>query len=690
VSGPVDIGEDEELSTRPVAVPVRTVVLTAAGVLSLWLLRSSLGDVYGELGSIAHVDPRWLVAIVAAEAVTFVARWTLNRIALRTRRWFDVAVAQLAGNAVNNLVPAGGAAGAAAQLRVLSEAAVDLTTAATSLGALSILGAIGMLSLPVIALPFAIYGGGDHGLQPLLWLGFALLLLVLLIGVELLQRDAPLEKVAAAVQWVLNRVVPSWRGRTDLPERVLRERDSIKTALGHRPVAVGLATIAKPGGDCLALYLALVAVGAHPNPFTVLAAFAAANVAGMVPLTPGGLGFVEAGITTTLVATGIDTPHAVLAAALYRVASTWLPVALGGISYAVFRWRHQVREEVELGDTRVLRPRWRRYAVPLVTVAALALVSPILVRIYRRAPDVFNLGPGWLLAIGVCIVVHFVTAWALYRIVLRTKGWFDIGTSQLASNAASHVLPAGTALGAGMQLRMLTIAGFPASRAATALGATTVMGTVVGYVALPIVVLVGGALGSTVQPRLLGAMWVGAALLTLLLLGALVLVVRDGPWRRIARAVTAVRRRLHRPGDADDLATRLLSERDLMRDAIRERAALVLFLVLAQPLADFAALYLALRAIGAHVSPAAVLAAFIVSNVAGLVPFTPGGLGFVEAGLAGVLVVAGATRPDARLAVVTYRLAATWIPSVAGAVALGLFHRRHRGRRVLVAEPAPA
>jgi uncharacterized protein (TIRG00374 family) len=453
---------------------------------------------------------------------------------------------------------------------------------------------------------------------------------------------------------------------------------------------VGVATIAKPGGDCLALYLALVAVGAHPNPFTVLAAFAAANVAGMVPLTPGGLGFVEAGITTTLVATGIDTPHAILAAALYRVASTWLPVALGAVAYAAFRWRNRVREGGVLDDAREASARWRRYVVPLVTVAALVAVSPILGRIYRRAPDVFSLGPGWLVAIGAFIVVHFVTAWALYRVVLRTSGWFDIGTSQLASNAASHVLPAGTALGAGMQLRMLTIAGFPASRAATALGATTVMGTVVGYVALPLVVLVGGALGGTVQPRLLGAMWVGAGVLTVLLIGALLLVFRDGPWRRIARVVTAVRRKLRRPGDADELATRLLSERDLMRDALRERVGLVLFLVLAQPLADFAALYLALRAIGAHVSFAAVLAAFIVSNVAGLVPFTPGGLGFVEAGLAGVLVVAGASRPDARLAVVTYRLAATWIPSIAGAIALGLFHRRHRGWRVLVAEPAPA
>jgi uncharacterized protein (TIRG00374 family) len=659
-------------------------VFAVAGLVSLWLLRSTLADVYGEIGSVRHIDARWLVAIVAAEAVTFVATWELNRIALRTDRWYDVGVAQLAGNAANNIVPGSGPVGAAVQLRVLSEAGFELTTAATSLGALSILGAVGLLCLPALALPFALAGEGDPALQPVLWLGVALLLAALLVGVWFLGRDAPQARVAGASQWVPNRVRPASRGRADLPTRVLAERDSIRTELRHRPVAVALATIAKPGGDCLALYLSLVAVGAHPNPVAVLAAFAAANVAGMVPFTPGGLGFVEAGITASLAATGVSTPHAILAAALYRVASTWLPVAVGVLAYAGFRYRHRLSKVVPRpapeGAPSDRPPAWRRLVVPVVTVIALALVTPILVRIYRRVPDVATLGAGWLFVIAVLIVVHFVTAWALYRIVLRTTGWFDIAASQLASNAASHVAPAGSAVGAGMQLRMLTIAGYPASQAATALGTTTVLGTVVGYVFLPLLELVASGLGSNVQPRLVAAMWFGAAVLTGLLVLALTLFFRDGPWRWGARVATSLHRRFGGDGDAGELAERMLDERNAMRAAIRSRALLVAVLVLAQPLADYAALYLALRAIGAHVSAAAVLAAFIVSNVAGLIPFTPGGLGFVEAGLGAVLVVAGASHGDARLAVVTYRLAATWVPCVAGAIALALFHRRHRER----------
>ena len=111
---------------------------------------------------------------------------------------------------------------------------------------------------------------------------------------------------------------------------------------------------------------------------------------------------------------------------------------------------------------------------------------------------------------------------------------------------------------------------------------------------------------------------------------------------------------------------------------MRGRAAAASLAVIGSALGDFAVLYFALRAVGADVNPAAALAAFIVSNVAGMIPMTPGGLGFVEAGMAAVLTVAGATDAQALLAVAAYRLAATWLPCLAGAVAYVWFKRRHR------------
>ena len=226
---------DPDRSERRPRGPLATVALCAAGVVSLWFLRGSLAAVYGDLGDIAGIDPRWLVAVVGCEAAAFVASWDLNRVALRTDGWFDVAVAQLTGNAATNVVPAGGAAGAAVQLRVLTEAGFDLTRAATSLGALSILGAAGLLALPVIALPLALaVGASDPRLEAALWVGVVLLVGCLAIAVVFLTRDGPLERLAAGLQWVRNRVLPR-DVRHDLPVRVLAERDAIAGAIGERP-----------------------------------------------------------------------------------------------------------------------------------------------------------------------------------------------------------------------------------------------------------------------------------------------------------------------------------------------------------------------------------------------------------------------------------------------------------------------
>ena len=52
--------------------------------------------------------------------------------------------------------------------------------------------------------------------------------------------------------------------------------------------------------DLTALLIALAAVGAEPRASVVLLAYVVAAFLGMIPITPGGLGFVEAGLVGTL------------------------------------------------------------------------------------------------------------------------------------------------------------------------------------------------------------------------------------------------------------------------------------------------------------------------------------------------------------------------------------------------------
>ena len=323
-------------------------------------------------------------------------------------------------------------------------------------------------------------------------------------------------------------------------------------------------------------------------------------------------------------------------------------------------------------------PPLRRTLVVAAAAIALLFVAPVLVKVYAHAGRAAALGLVPLVTIGALVVAHFSCVWALQRLILRTSNRVDVASAQLAANATSHVAPAGGAVGVGLQLRMLTVAGFPASQAATAMAAAAVLGTVASYLVLPLVVLMASALGGGVPDQLVTAMWSAAVVLAVLLVVAGAFASRDEPWRWLAGIIARVLRLLRKPSSAEELGGRLVRERDLIRAALRGRAGWVAVLALAQPLTDYAALLVAVRAAGAHVGAATTLAAFVVSNVAGLVPFTPGGLGFVEAGLGHVLAMGGASHGDAHLAVATYRLATAWLPCLAGFLALALFHRRHR------------
>lgn len=94
--------------------------------------------------------------------------------------------------------------------------------------------------------------------------------------------------------------------------------------------------------DYLALVAALYAVGADPRLSLVLLAYSGAAVLSMIPITPGGLGFVEAGLWWLLVVSGISSQDALLATAAWRFVSLWLPILCGPPALVAHRWRFKV------------------------------------------------------------------------------------------------------------------------------------------------------------------------------------------------------------------------------------------------------------------------------------------------------------------------------------------------------------
>jgi hypothetical protein len=152
--------------------------------------------------------------------------------------------------------------------------------------------------------------------------------------------DRPLELAGQAVQWVLNHTIRRRRKITGLPQRLLAERDFVRSTIGRRWQSAVLSAAGTTAFDYLALLCALRAVGAEPQPSLILVAYAGSKLLALIPLTPGGLGFVDAGLVGTLTLAGVSAQDALLATLTYRLVSFWLPIPAGGVAYVAFRRRY--------------------------------------------------------------------------------------------------------------------------------------------------------------------------------------------------------------------------------------------------------------------------------------------------------------------------------------------------------------
>ena len=261
----------------------KTVVKRAAAVAvagaALYLVLPKLIAVFGAWPRLSTLNPAWFTACLAAELVSFTCNFALQRLALRTRAWFPVVTAGLAGNAVTNSLPGGDAAGAAVQFRMLTTAGFDTDTAVGGLTAFSLLEVGGLLALPLFALPAIVAGVPvSRGLVHTALLGIAAFVLYAIFGVIVLRSDWPLAMLGRVAQSLWNRVTRGHRPPvTGLDQRLLAERDTIRAVLGKNWRQAALLTAGRLGMDYGCLLAALRATGASPRPSLVLLAYAAAE-----------------------------------------------------------------------------------------------------------------------------------------------------------------------------------------------------------------------------------------------------------------------------------------------------------------------------------------------------------------------------------------------------------------------------
>lgn len=334
-----DAIDPPEAPAKRLISPGRIVALLIA-LIGLYVVWPSVVAVFGSVGELAHVNPVWFVVMAGLEAASFFCIWALIALCLRSHRYFLIGTSQLAGNAISRVVPGGNAVGAAMQYRLLSGGGMEPTQIATGLTAASLINFATLLALPVLSVP-AILGGVavNRGLARAAWLGVGAFILLVSGGAVLLLADRPITWTARTIERIRNALARKRPPITGLEARLTHERDTVRATLGEHWAQAILRSAGNVLFDYLALLAALVASGSRPRASVVLLAYVGAILLGMIPITPGGLGFVEAGLAAMLVLAGVPAAQATLATLAYRLVSYWGPVAAGPIAYAFYRRR---------------------------------------------------------------------------------------------------------------------------------------------------------------------------------------------------------------------------------------------------------------------------------------------------------------------------------------------------------------
>jgi hypothetical protein len=93
--------------------------------------------------------------------------------------------------------------------------------------------------------------------------------------------------------------------------------------------------------DAACLWVFIWSFGHVISPIDLLVAYGLANILAAIPITPAGLGIIEGVLIPTLHGFGVPYSQAILAVLSYRLINFWIPIPIGGISYATLIWRKE-------------------------------------------------------------------------------------------------------------------------------------------------------------------------------------------------------------------------------------------------------------------------------------------------------------------------------------------------------------
>ncbi|MDG1697120.1 MAG: lysylphosphatidylglycerol synthase transmembrane domain-containing protein, partial [Ilumatobacter sp.] len=370
---------------KPRIRPVRFGVRMALFALIIWFAIGLLPKFVQAASELRNVSPVLLVVGFALEIIALFFYSLLTRAALGEAgasisgmRMFRI---QLSTKALTNVVPGGNAAGSALGYRLLTLSGIrgpdaGFALATAGIGSAVVLNLVFWVGL-IVSIP-------RRGVNPVY--GTAALTGIIVIGIAAFLVIGIMEGQGRSeqfIRWIARKL----RVNEDRLAGALHQiAERLEELISDRALLKRVVIFALLNWlfDAAALWVFLRAFGGSLDIDALIVAFGFANLLAAVPITPGGLGYVDIAYVGLFISFGLTENVATLGVAAYRFAQFFFPIFLGAVAYASLRvgpWkierrdrlgnlRDLARTEAAKGETKIdFALRWGRRA-PVADVTA--------------------------------------------------------------------------------------------------------------------------------------------------------------------------------------------------------------------------------------------------------------------------------------------------------------------------------
>ncbi|HMJ32558.1 MAG TPA: flippase-like domain-containing protein [Baekduia sp.] len=315
-------------------------------------------------------------------------------------------------------------------------------------------------------------------------------------------------------------------------------------------------------------------------------------------------------------------------------------------------------------DLRQLARRAAQVAVLLAVLVLIAVLAPGLGEVRERLSGA---RPGWIALAVVFEVLSSLSYVLMFRPVFCSlMSWRAAAEVGLSEVGTGSIIPASGAGGVALGAWVLSRAGMSGETIARRSVAFLLLKSSVNFAAVTVVGLLvfAGVIGPPQSPWLT----VLPAGLSAAVIAALVLVGHLPAGEPAGDDASRLRRLWSR---GRSVLVRGTAEAGVL---LRRRDPVLLLGIVGYWVWDNLALWATFHAVGYAPGASVILLGYLIGQLGGLLPI-PGGIGGIDGGLIGTLIVYGAPASAAAAAVLAYRIILFWIPLMLGAVAFVALRR---------------